>query len=550
MKVFSIPKLKETAELHTEKLPVIDNGYFDVLAAIGYAALADSFYDGPSPQIEKTSVGFEVTHATATKTRPNLGWLKYSLAASWTKEEAFKNGDLIKKDKAWDGTELLHHYGNVVDTRLDSQVFIEMGAKITKVKEPYRELYGVINKLGSPKWFNSCVYTCREKGLELLKNEFDGKLSINSIVLPQSSKGATSSGSFSIANGALPPKLVEGWSRATCFAVAGLVAGARGSIKKGFALPVPGKIDYSLLQHLVSRNRKRIVPNDFFFPYNNYLYYLKLLAAYDRISGKEMLAAVSGAKFIELGTQSSPAGVWSLSVPPYAYSFSSVDNLNSLLIHWRSTVKPKKTSEPNINRLAVDRLVRGFEQGDITAFVEGYLSYLETVGLKESRIPHFLTTNQFFEIMNSNTSKYQELVTELRGPILEPIIELIRQDTYDKVFKAKEGKSDPPDYQMIRKLREVQNHEDLVTAICEIAIKRSIDKMASENTQSKERKYHNLPTQEGIAKIIELSESEHYTPKLVANLLLALALSKNRHDSSTITGRPEEDVTEDDFEQE
>jgi hypothetical protein len=213
-------------------------------------------------------------------------------------------------------------------------------------------------------------------------------------------------------------------------------------------------------------------------------------------------------------------------------------------------VKPKPTSEPNINRLAVDRLVRGFEQGDIAAFTEGYLSYLETVGLNGPRLPHFLTTNQFFEVMSSNTLKYQELVAELRGPVLEPIIDLIRQDTYDKVFKAKEGKSDPPDYQMIRKLREVQNHEDLVTAICEIAIKRSIDKMASENTQSNERKYHNLPTQEGIAKIIELSESGRYTPKLVANLLLALALSKTRHDAVTITGHHEEDVAEDDFNQE
>jgi hypothetical protein len=549
MKVFSIPKPVESAELRTEKLPVIDNGYFDVLIAIGYAALADSFYDGPSPRIEKTPVGFEVTHATSVKARPNLGWLKYSLAASWTKEEDFKDGDLIKKDKAWDGAEVLPHYGTVVDTRDDPQVFVETGARIIKVKEPYRELYGVINKLGSPKWFNACVYTCREKGLELLRNEFDGKLSVNSIVLPQSSKGAMSSGSFSIANGSLPGKLVGTWSRETCLAVAGLVAGARGSIKKGFALPVPRSISYSFLQHLVSRNRKRIVPNDFFFPYNNYLYYLKLLAAYGT-SGKEMLAAVSGAKFIELGTQSSPAGVWSLSVPPYAYSFSSVDDLYSLLLNWRSAVKPRKTSEPNINRLAVNRLMRGFEQGDIAAFVEGYLSYLETVGLKESRIPHFLTTNQFFEVMRSNTSKYQELVAELRGPILEPIIELIRQDTYDKVFKAREGKSDPPDYQMIRKLREVQNHEDLVTAICEIAIKRSIDKMASENTQSNERKYHNLPTQEGIAKIIELSESGRYTPKLVANLLLALALSKTRYDTGTNTGHPEEDAAEDDSDQE
>lgn len=526
MKIFTVPETKTDTDLHTEELPVLDNGYFDVLVAIGYAALADAYYEGPSPSISLSPVGFKVTHALGKRERPNLSWLKYSLAASWKKEEAVAEGNCVKKDKVWDGEEVISHQGAVVDTSNESKITLELNRKTVLVTAPLRELYGVLNKLGSPKWFNACIHTCRERGLELLNNEFNEKISFNSVVLPQTSKGAMSSGSFSIANGSVPAKLSKEWSREICLAAAGLLCGARGSIQSGFALPVPKKVSFSLLSHLINRNRKRRVPNDFFFPYNNYLYYLRLLIAYG--DKADMLNAVCGAKFIELGTQSSPAGVWSLQVPNYSYSLASIDDLNSLLEYWRQSAKPRPTSEPNIDRLAVDRLMRGFEKGEITAFVEGYLSYIDTVGFKPGYLP-LLRQQQFYEIMNSSSKKFQALVEELTGPLIQPIIKLIRQDTYKKVFKPKDQKSEQPDYQMIRKLREVQNSEDLVTAICEISIKRSIDKFTSQNTSSNDREKHNMPTQEGIAKIIELSEDERYTPKLIAQLILALALSKETY---------------------
>ena len=524
MKTFVIPTIETTLELHTEKLPTLDSSYFDVLVAIGYAALADAYYNGPSPQIKLSSTGFEITHSTQLRKKPHLCWLKYSLAASWKKEKIMEKGLWVKKDKVWDGEELIPHAGVVIDTSEEPTIILELGKINYAITAPARELYGVLNKLGSPKWFNACIYTCRKKGIELLQNKFKEKISFNSIVLPQSSKGAISSSSFSIANGSLPGKFGKQWGREICLAVAGLLTSARGSIKNGFALPVPLDISYSLLQHLVSRNRKRIIPRDFFFPYNNYLFHLKLLLAYGQ-NGKNMLNAVCGAKFIELGTQSSPAGVWSLKVPNYSYTLSSVDNLNKLLSHWRKVVKPKPTSEPNIDRLAVERLMRGFERGDIVPFIEGYLCYIETVNFNSGYSP-VLHQYQFFEIMDNNSKKYQELVEALRGPIVKPIIDLIRQDTYQRVFKADKEKTEQPDYQMIRKLREVQNHEDLITAICEIAIKRGIDKMASQNTQENIRKKHNLSTQDGIAKIIELSENPKYNPRLISQLLLALALSK------------------------
>lgn len=514
MKIFTIPKTETNTELHTEELPVLDNGYFDVLVAIGYAALADAYYEGPSPTINLSPVGFKVSHAQKRREKPNLSWLKYSLAADWIKKQKVPDGNHIIKNKIWDGEEIISHQGAVVDTSEELKVTLELDKKTVFVMAPLRELYGVINKLGNPTWFNGCIYTCREKGFELLNKTFSEKITFNKIVLPQSSRGGMASNSFSIGNSSVPKKLSDKWSREICLAAAGLLSAARGSMQGGFVLPVPKSISFSLLSHLVNRNRKRLVPNDFFFPYNNYLYYLRLLTAYGE--KKNMLNAVCGAKFIELGTQSSPAGVWSLQVPIYPYSLSNIDDLISLLRHWRQSTRKKS----NINRLTVDQLVRGFEKADIAAFTEGYLNYIDSVGFKEGYLP-LLCQQQFYEIMNSSSKKYQALVEELTGPEVQTIIRIVSQDTYDKRTK------DPNriDYGMIRKLREVQNSEELVTAICEISIKRSTDKMASQKTDSNEREKHTMPTQAGITKIIELSEDERYTPKLIAQLILALALS-------------------------
>ncbi len=525
VKKFQIPKSSKQIHSVTQSLPSADNGYFDILVAVGYAALADSFYMGSSPVIKKTFNGFEITHSNELRPRPNLSWLKYSLAASWKKEENFQNASIVKKDKTWHNTEIIEHEGAVVDTSEDLKILLEMGKEIKPVTAPLRELYGVINKLGSPKWFNACIYTCRKKGKELLIDTFSGKTSFNKIILPQSSKGAMSDNSFSIGNRSIMPKYSKKWEREIYLAVAGLIACSRGSLNNGFAIPAPSEISYSFLRHLVSRNRRRIIPKDFFFPYNNYMYYLKMLKAYGD-SGQKMLFAVQGANFIELGTQSSPAGTWLLRVPEYKFSLNSILDLDALLFSWRKALKPKPTSPPNVNRLAVRKLMNGFESGDIESFVEGYLLYIDTVGLNGTKKPYFLNNQQFYEIMKNNSQKYHELVEAMRGPEIKPIISLIKQDTFHKVFKKDENRSEQPDYQMIRKLREVQNHEDLVTVICEIAIKRSIDKMTSKNTQNDSRKPHNLPTQEGITKIIQISEDPRYSPRLVAQLLLAFALSK------------------------
>ncbi len=525
MKTFTIPKKGLTAELHTEKLPALDNSYFDVLVAIGYTALADAYYEGDSPIIKLSYTGFEVTHSTILRKQPHLSWLKYSLAASWKKEKSLIEGKWVKKDKTWDGKRLIAHEGAYVDVSENPKIILELGKKNVLIAAPLRQLYGVLNKLtGRPEWLNACIHTCRERGIELLQDKFNDKISFNKVVLPQSSKGAMSSGSFSITNGSLPGKLGEQWGREICLAVAGLLSGARGSIRNGFALPIPSNISFSFLQHLVSRNRKRVITRDFFFPYSNYLFYLKLLLAYGQ-DGKKMLNGVCGVKFIELGTQSSPAGVWKFKVPNYSYTLSNVNDLINLISQWRKSVKPKSTSEPNIDRLAVERLMRGFEKGDITPFIEGYLSYLKIVNLNSGYLP-VLSQHQFFEIMNNNSKKYQELIEAFQGPAIKPIIKMIREDTYLRVFKDEKEKVEQPDYQMIRKLREVQNHEDLIATICDISIKRGIDKMASKNTTEDARKYHNVATQSGIAKIIELSEDSRYSPKLIAQLLLALALSK------------------------
>lgn len=521
MKIFTIPKTETNTELHTEELPVLDNGYFDVLVAIGYAALADAYYEGPSPTIHLSPVGFKVTHALKSRKKPNLSWLKYSLAASWKNKPEFESGELVKKSKTWDDKLQIYHEGAVVDTSESHQDYIDLGNRSYWIESPLRNLYGVINSFLKKDvvWFNGCIQACREKGIELLENKFEHAFSTNSVVLPQGSKGANSSSGYSILNGSLPTKLTKKWSREICLSVAGLIFSSRGARGHGFAIPTPNYISLSMLKHLVYRNRKRIVPKDFFFPFNNYLYFLKLLLGYGD-HGNRMLFSVCGAKFIELGTQSSPSGVWELKVPRYKYTMQSVENLISILDKWRVASIPSGKYKPNINRLSVERLIRGFENADINAFTEGYLSYLDSVGFKEGYLP-LLRQKQFYEIMNSSSKKYQTLVEELTGPEVQTIIRIVSQDTYDKRIK------DPNriDYGMIRKLREVQNSKELVTAICEISIKRSTDKMASQKTDSNEREKHTMPTQAGITKIIELSEDERYTPKLIAQLILALALS-------------------------
>ena len=531
MKIFDVPTEILKLELRIENLPVLDNGYFDALVAIGYAALADSYYEGQSPFIEKTLSGYQVTHSIRQRERPYLSWLKYSVAASWAGKKEVAENNMTFKDPNWNTDTVIDHEGAYLNVGEDSYMIIEISDKSYKIPSPLRELYGVINKLGSPKWWNAHIYSCRHKGLALLENTYDSKASFNSIILPQTSKGAMSGKSFSIGNGSVSSSISKKWSREITLAVAGLLTSARGSSSEGFAIPVPGKIQFAFYRQLVQRNRIRMVPKDFFFPYDNYLYFLKSLLTYGQ-KGKQFLSSISGARFIELGTQSSPAGVWSLTIPAYEYKIYAVENIRQILQTWRKSVK-KSGSEPNINRTAVERFIRGFEKADIPNFIEGYLSYLNDVGLNSSNQIKLLNGNQIENIMNVNKRKYSKLSEELLSEDVMAMITLIRQNT---VYRLHNDSSKGPDYGLIKKLRDVQNHNDLILVLSDISITRAVDIMATSKSVStaespgneSDEKSYNLkhPVQKGLTKLINLSEDQDYSPKLIAHLLLALALSK------------------------
>lgn len=531
MKIFDVPIEILTDELYTEHLAVLDNGYFDALVAIGYAALADSYYEGQSPNIEKTASGFRVTHSIHQRERPNLSWLKYSIAGSWAGKKEVAEDNMTFKDKNWNTETVIYHEGAYLNVGKDSYMIIEISDKSYNIPSPLRELFGVINKLGSPKWWNTHIYSCRHKGLELLQNTYESRASFNSIILPQTSKGAMSGNSFSIGNGSVSSNISKKWSREISLAVAGLLASARGSTSEGFAIPVPGKIEFAFFKQLVQRNRIRMMPKDFFFPYDNYLYYIKSLLTYGQ-KGKQFLSSVSGARFIELGTQSSPAGAWSLTIPSYDITISDVENLRQILRTWRRAVK-KSGSEPNINRAAVERFIRGFEKADIPNFIEGYLSYLIDVGLNSTNQIKLLNENQIIKIMEANKRKYSKLSEEMLSEDVMAMITLIRQNT---VYRLNKDSSKGPDYGLIKKLRDVQNHNDLILALSDISITRAVDIMATSKSDTTTETHGNVsdeksyslkrPVQKGITKLIELSEDPDYSPKLVANLLLALALSK------------------------
>lgn len=523
----------EEKEWKIAELPVVDNGYYDTLAAIGFGALADSYFDTPnSPLIKWTPKGFRIHYVENLRSTPDLHWLKYSLAASW--KGSIEDG-MTKIAKGWNKEIRIEHKGVVVDTSEKPMVSIEIDGKQREIVKPDRRLYGVINKLGKPDWINLCISACRERGIDLLEGNFEEKsVTLNSIVFPQSSKGANSKSSYSIANGSMPKSFSRPLSRLTCLAVAGLCYTAIGESPTGFVVPVPLKIRVEVLRSLAIENRKRYYYGGFFFPYNNYLRFVKLLLLNSpdfksELGETQKLRGVAGVSFVELGTSASPSGTWQLMVPSHMYSIDSVERLQNLLVNWRRAKKPPSGGDPSIDRKAVRTLMHGFESSNPQSAAEGYLQYIDAVGIQGN---YNLLSQTFFEEIMANTTKYQKLLDEFKTEEVQRFIKLLRQDTIQKVYSGN-GKKEPPNYQVIRKLREVQGPDDFVEAVTEIAVERGSNKLASAQSSEDGMQYMSLPYEGSLEKLIELAEDSRFTPRLVAQLLLAFTLSsqKSREES-------------------
>ena len=518
----------EKLEWKIAKLPIVDNGYYDTLAAIGFGALADSYYETPkSPIIKWTPSGFQIHYVNETREIPDLNWLKYSLAASW--KSKLEEGT-TKVAKGWDGNNIVHHEGVVVDTSQKPMIQVEIDGKKREMTDPNRSLYGVINNLGKPDWVNLCILACKERGLDLLKDNFEEKsVSLNSIIFPQSSKGANSKSSFSIGNGSMPKSFTTPLSRLTCFAVAGLCFSAIGESPSGFAVPIPLRMRTEVIRKIAIENRKRYYYSGFFFPFNNYLNFVKILIqnAPDikvRLGEVQKLKGVGGVGFVELGTSASPSGTWQLMVPSHEYTFESVEKLQNLLVHWRREKKPKSGGDPSIDRKAVRTLMNGFESSNPVAAAEGYLQYLNAVGIQGN---YNLLNQTFFEEIMAHTTKYKKLLEEFKSEEIQRFIQLIRQDTIQKVYKG-----DPPNYQLIRRLREIQSPDDFIEAVTEIAVERGSNKLASSQSNEDSMQYLSLPYEGSLEKLIELAEDSQYTPRLIAQLLLAFSLSSQKSKNS------------------
>ncbi len=520
---FSTPA-SEGGEEIVETLPPFDHGYFDALAAIGFAALADTYFDTPqTPLIRRTPAGFAITYRKQLRDRPQRHWLKYTIPASW--KSGLKEGT-TRKAPGWDDKNLISTEGAAVDTSEDTTVTVSIGNKTIEIPRPDRKLYGTINKLGKPDWVNLCVYACRHRGLELIDGTFqEQSITFNSIVLPQGSKGGNASNSFSIGNSSLPKSLSRSMSRLTCLAVAGLLKASTGQIPDGFALPVPRDMRLSYLERLVDDNRRRIISNGFFFPYDNYLNYLKLLLRHHL--RPKALECVAGASFIELGAAPSPAGSWQFAVPQHRYSEMSAERLHMLLYRWKKATTPKVGSPPSINREAVRLLVRGFEHSDPASAAQGYLGYIADVGFSSERPFYPLYQTFFEEIMEY---RYSDLLAAFRQEDVRAFVNLVRQETYSAVYHPPEQADSQPNYQMMRRLREVQSTEDLVQALVEIAIERGTSKLASAKGNRDTLKYLAMPFEPSITRLVELAEQTQ-NPRLIAQLVLAFALCRRENES-------------------
>jgi hypothetical protein len=152
----------EAPEDVTEMLPVFDYGYFDALVAVGFAALADAYFDTEgSPLIERDPTGFSVSYTQEPRENLDLGWLRYSLAADWKEKDWFENGWTLVKDadaitEKREGVRqsheaLIHAEGALIDTSDDSTVDIKVGGETYGIAEPRRKLVPPsINSLTRP----------------------------------------------------------------------------------------------------------------------------------------------------------------------------------------------------------------------------------------------------------------------------------------------------------------------------------------------------------------------------------------------------------------
>lgn len=538
---------KSASEQQTTELERIDGGYFDALAAIGCAALVEAYYEcTSSPLIDWSPTGFRITYSGVLRLMPDLGWLRYSVAGTWRK------GDDRTKWKApaghtlkatgWDEQSLIPTHGAEIDVSSSPTLDIQVGEHTFTITEPGRQLYGVANKLSQKvDWFNLCVFACRERGLDLIHNRFEeDSVSLNSIVLPQASKGAFSTGAFSIGNASLPDSVVRPLARLTCLAVAGFIVAAQGQApqkgEQGFAVPVPQRMPFDVLRQISSDNRRRIVSKGVFFAYDNYLSFLKLLLTYiedHKTPGEDaVLRSVAGARFISLGNSSSPAGSWQLAVPEHHYTVSSVERLKNLLIDWKRKAKAGNSGTVSVDRTAVARLVQGFSESEPTPAAEGYLSYVFTTSLTGRKGPFYSLTQSFFEEIMDYKPNYRDLLNELRGDDIKPFIDLVRRETYNAAFPLKGQPATQPNYQMMRRLREVQNTEDFVQAVAEIAIERGMTKVATARSDNAKTKQWGNPYEPSLTRLIELAESGTHSPRMIAQLILALALCKRPNEQA------------------
>ena len=119
---------------------------------------------------------------------------------------------------------------------------------------------------------------------------------------------------------------------------------------------------------------------------------------------------------------------------------------------------------------------------------------------------------------------YQKLVEIMQSETIAPLIRIIRAETYYKVFSGKGTDPEHPNYQLIRQFQEVQSKAAFVNALLEVSIIQSKENFASIKNKSNGEYMPAHPTEDAIATLIKLAETED--PKLLAKLLLAFGMAK------------------------
>ena len=508
-----------------ETLEPLDGGYYDTLAAIGLAALADSLYDGVSPEIERYASGYVVRYDNISRKIPDLGWLRYSIAASWHKKQSEWLVHSTKMDdfKIGAGKEVLHGDA-VVDTKDEPKIIVERGKTRTLRVAPLRLLYGAINKLGSPTWMNACVQIAREHGDALVKGSLNPDVSFNSIVHPGGNKGGNSANAFSILNGSLSKRVSGKHWRQTILASLGLIFAARGSISDGFVIPYPQKITVSKLRDLVNTVRLKSLSIGPIMPYQGYCHYLRLITVLE-YNGL-LLFGVGGASFIELGAASSPAGNWLLCVPMHLYTVSEVDRIEAFLKYWQRAVT--KNNNTSINRADLEKFMTGFAGGDWLAYTEGYLRALSVLPFTPDLVYKLLPETIIHHAMNSTKKKYNELAQALSQEPIQSLINVVRSRT---VYRAKNtsDKASQVDYTLIQRLRDPHSADDLIQALAGMVTESRIEQFSKEKASinleaTDKNKKSSLVRESSIPEVMRLSDLYGYRTVGIAILGMAMSI--------------------------